>query len=103
GRTPPDPAPYPPTPPVPARMRTPGPAGTDHLPRSQGGHRSRHNAPTTVRKMRAPNGTRPATLLTTIADELNIDSREAVLVRHHGTQVWHLPSSEAIVRIPPAH
>lgn len=53
--------------------------------------------------MRAPNGTRPATLLTTIADELNIDSREAVLVRHHGTQVWHLPSAEAIVRIAPAH
>lgn len=52
--------------------------------------------------MSVPNGTRPTALLTIIADALNTDPSEAVLVRHHGTQVWHLPSINAIVRVSPA-
>ncbi|MEU0489957.1 phosphotransferase [Nocardiopsis sp. NPDC006139] len=48
--------------------------------------------------MSAPLTSAPA-VLTEAAHTLGADPATAVLVRHHGTQVWHLPRAGAIVRV----
>jgi aminoglycoside phosphotransferase (APT) family kinase protein len=48
--------------------------------------------------MSAPLTSAP-TVLARAAHALGTDPATAVLVRHHGTQVWHLPDAGAIVRV----
>lgn len=42
-------------------------------------------------------------LLERAAHALQAPDDQPVLLRHHGTQVWHLPPADAVVRIAPDH